>query len=109
MSPIKHLPQNNDSGLSPSSCFFCVACRYPTDEELLTLFTALRIQHRHEGLIRDSVTKNRAQFRPGEDDIHIRKTDVRPLMKICIGWIWSQAYNASIGRGIWFSKMRVGS
>jgi hypothetical protein len=50
--------------------------RYPTDEELLTLFTALRIQHRHEGLIRESVTKNPDQFRPGEDDIHIRKTDV---------------------------------
>jgi hypothetical protein len=68
-----------------------VVCRYPTDEELLTLFTALRIQHRHEGLIRDSVTKNRAQFRPGEDDIHIRKTDVRPFIRSVYRVYWGHA------------------
>jgi hypothetical protein len=57
--------------------------RYPSDEDVLTLFSALELQKRHEGLIHASISKgktSKAGFVPGDDDIHIRKTEVR-------GWV----------------------
>lgn len=49
---------------------------YPTDEEILTFFTALRIQTRHEKVMRDAVQKNPKSYFPSEHDVHIRKTQV---------------------------------